>query len=102
MSDGSVNIEGIKTWPNDRLSHPSLPNSHLAGIIMGYLTAWGALEKLSIPILAGISAIVVLQHSNAWAHKISSYSLLLKGWTGGIARRVARTRTMEIVFATHL
>ncbi|CBJ33566.1 conserved unknown protein [Ectocarpus siliculosus] len=75
---------------------------HLSGIFMGYLMAWGFLGGLSIPILAGISVIFMLQHSKAWARRMPDFSLLLQSWAGGDAGRVARARRMGYAFAAHV
>ncbi|CAN0161935.1 unnamed protein product, partial [Ectocarpus sp. 12 AP-2014] len=75
---------------------------HLSGIFMGYLMAWGFLGGISIPILAGISVIFMLQHSKAWARRMPDFSLLLQSWAGGDAGRVARARRMGYAFAAHV
>ena len=68
---------------------------------MGYFVAWGLLERLSAPILAGVSVVFMIQHSGGWAHQMPSFSPLLQGWSGGDVFRVARTRTMGLWFALH-
>lgn len=69
---------------------------------MGYLMAWGLLGGLSTPILAGFSVMFMLQHSEGWARKMPDFSLLLQGWAGGDAGRVARARTLSHVLGAHV
>lgn len=85
------------TSPARLLSRPPFrkKNSHLAGLVVGYLTAWGFLP--STPVIAGLSVIFMIQRSQAWARKMPSYSLLLEGWAGGEANRVGRARMMGAV-----
>lgn len=77
--------------------------SNLAGIFMGYLMAWGLLDGLSIPILAGFLVMFILQHSKGWASKMPDFSLLLlQGWTSGDAGLVARARRLSFVLCAHV
>lgn len=69
---------------------------------MGYLMAWHLLDGLSTPILAGLSAIFVLQHAKGWARNMPDFSLLLQGWAGGDAVRVGRARSLRFVFGAHV
>ncbi|CAM9819415.1 unnamed protein product [Scytosiphon promiscuus] len=75
---------------------------HLAGIIMGYPLAWGLLGRLSIPTIAGVSVMFMIQHSNGWAHKIASFAVLLKDWSLGNAKRVVRARRLRRAFTAHV
>lgn len=67
---------------------------------MGYLTAWGLLP--SPPVLAGMSVIFMVHHSEAWASKLPGYSFMLEGWVGGDANRVGRARMMRAMFAAQM
>ncbi|CAM9615128.1 unnamed protein product, partial [Laminaria digitata] len=69
---------------------------------MGYLMSWGMLGRLSTPILAGASVVLMLQHSKGWARNMPDFSLLLQGWAGGDSGRVARARRLNSVFAAHV
>ncbi|CAM9819485.1 unnamed protein product [Scytosiphon promiscuus] len=75
---------------------------HLAGIMMGYPLAWGLLEMLSMPIIAGVSVMFMIKHSNGWAHKIASFSSLLEDWPLGNAKRVVRARRLGRAFTAHV
>lgn len=69
---------------------------------MGYAMAWGWLGRLSIPIVAGVSMIFMIHHSQGWAHKMASFSWLLEDWAAGVTKRVARARRLQYAFMGHV
>lgn len=86
----------------DSLRFYLLCSSHLAGIVMGYPTAWRWLDRVSTPILAGLTIVAMLQHSRGWAKSMPDFSLLLQGWSTGDGERVGRARTLIKFFYAHV